>query len=153
MPQIQETQDSADFMLTAHVPFGCSSGPRWYPSIGQRARYFSGSKRWEEWKIPVNNMHYFVNEPVCMSGVCILQLHDGKNTHPLLCWGRYHRGLPSLDQAFQCSSILPLTCSEALELGSAHFQTWYSSSSRGYLRDDTHTGNKCSEQSQWSEFM
>ena len=60
-------------------------------------------------------------------------------THPLPCWGRFHRGLPSLDLASENSSIHLWRCSEALEPGSAHSQTWYSSSSHGYLRVSTQT--------------
>lgn len=68
-------------------------------------------------------------------------------THPLPCWGRFHRGLPSLDLASENSSIHLWRCSEALEPGSGHSQTWYSSSSHGYLRVRTQTGEKSSEQS------
>lgn len=41
---ITEILKNAD-LLSAYLPFGCSSGPRWYPSLGQRSRYPSGTVR------------------------------------------------------------------------------------------------------------
>lgn len=70
-----------------------------------------------------------------LSGFC--PLRDGEHAHSLLWWGKFHRGLPSLDLAFQYSSTPPWSCSEASEPGSVRFQTSYSSSSHGNLPMDT----------------
>lgn len=129
---ITEKQGSEGSVLMTHVPFGWS-GPCWYPSLGQRRTKPSATKRCEESHRPFNNVS--VSLHMCVLCACLC---DGTSPYLLPCWGRFHRGLPSLDLACRCSSTLPWKCSEALEPGSARCQTWYSSSSHGYLKVNIH---------------
>lgn len=90
------------------------------------------------WRHEVQKVYQWCTFSVC---VCLC-LCDRKRTHPLRQWGRFHRGFPSLDLAFQYSSMLPWMCSEVSERGRPRSQTWCSSSSHVYLMVESHSENK-----------
>lgn len=135
-------------MLLTHKPLGLSSSPCWYPSLRQRRGYASKKRDVRRMSsIPKHNDMRDVS-------VCV-PMTERKCPHSLPWWGRFHRGLPSLDQAFRYSSTLPWMCLSVSEPGSAHFQTWCSSSSRAHLIVNTHRENKSGDKLEtlWHEFL
>lgn len=97
MASNRQAVNGIDSVLVTHTPFGWSSVPCWYPTLTQRIEYPSATRRKTKSGIPLQYHEYW-----CFGRVCV-----SNRTHPLPWWGRFHRGPPSLDLSFQCSSTLP----------------------------------------------